>query len=426
MSPASTTASIPQSTVDDASNAMAALSLSEATATTAGSTADDILAAVVAADVTGSHRWSASGRPLDPRRIDNPIAVAPMVDVTTSHFLHLCRIISPNFTLYTEMIHCNALIYNPKDLYNFFGEPWEGKVVQLGGSDVESMAKAAKLVQDNGYKEVNLNVGCPSPRVQKGAFGAILMKTPSTVVDIIQEMVRLGVTIPITVKCRIGVDNLDSYEYLYDFIKLISTTTPVTHFIVHARKCWLKGLSPKQNRSVPPLKHEVVYQLAKDFPHLTITINGGFHTTTQIKEQLKLVDGVMVGREVMDRPMFLARVDAACHNVSPENIKSTEEVIDEFLDYVLTEHERGTPHSNAVVMAPLKMLYGGRRGKEYRRRLAALILPRTKPLPDIVRDMRQMMQEMDFSRPVSDAESEAEEGEEGRSGDPTLMVACAQ
>ncbi|KAG0263926.1 hypothetical protein BG011_007759 [Mortierella polycephala] len=289
------------------------------------------------------------------------------------------------------MIHCNALNYNPKDLFNFFGEPWEGKVVQLGGSDPEAMSKAAVLVQENGYKEVNLNVGCPSPRVQKGAFGAVLMKTPSTVVDIIHSMIKAGVTIPITVKCRIGVDNLDSYEYLYDFIKLISTTTPVDHFIVHARKCWLKGLSPKQNRSVPPLKHEVVYQLAKDFPHLTITINGGFNTTAQIKEQLDLVDGVMVGRE-------------AYHNVPAENIKSTEEIIEEYLEYVLTEHERGTPHSNSVVMGPIKMLYGGRRGREYRRRLAALILPRTKPLPDIVRDMRQMMQEMNFASSSSEDE----------------------
>ncbi|KAF9189267.1 hypothetical protein BGZ49_003841 [Haplosporangium sp. Z 27] len=296
------------------------------------------------------------------------------------------------------MIHCNALVYNPDQLYNFFGEPWEGKVVQLGGSDVEAMAKAAKLVQDNGYKELNINVGCPSPRVQKGAFGAILMKTPNTVVDIIQEMRKSGVTIPITVKCRIGVDNLDSYEYLYDFIKLISTTTSVNHFIVHARKCWLKGLSPKQNRSVPPLKYEVVYQLAKDFPHLTITINGGFNTTDHIKEQLSLVDGVMVGRE-------------AYHNIPPEKIKSTEQVVDEFLDYVLSEHERGTRHSNSVVMGPLKMLYGGRRGKEYRRRLAALINPRTKPLPDIVRDMRQMMQEMDFSASSSEVESDADDSE---------------
>ncbi|KAI8604526.1 dihydrouridine synthase-domain-containing protein [Dissophora ornata] len=381
---------------------------------------DAAVSALTAAMAGLSGLQTASGRPVEPRRIPLPIAVAPMVDVTTSHFLQLCKIISPNFTVYTEMIHCNALIYNPKDLYNFFGEPWEGKVVQLGGSDPEAMAKAAMLVQENGYKELNLNVGCPSPRVQKGAFGAVLMKTPSTVVQIIQEMGKAGVTIPVTVKCRIGVDNLDSYDYLYEFIKLISTTTPVNHFIVHARKCWLKGLSPKQNRSVPPLKYEVVYQLAKDFPHLTITINGGFNTTTQLKEQLDLVDGVMVGREVMDRPMFLAKVDAAYHKVPPENIKTTEEIVEEFLQYVLTEHERGTPHSNSVVMAPLKMLYGGRRGKEYRRRLAAVIMPRTKPLPDIVRDMRQMMQEMDFS-----ASSESDDGGELEAADARVQSACA-
>ncbi|KAG0372103.1 hypothetical protein BGX24_000736 [Mortierella sp. AD032] len=364
------------------------------------------------ASASVSATTSASGRPVNPRRIPMPIAVAPMVDVTTSHFLKLCQIISPNFTLYTEMIHCNALVYNPKDLFNFFGEPWEGKVVQLGGSELEAMAKAALLVQENGYKELNLNVGCPSPRVQKGAFGAVLMKTPGTVVDIIQEMIKVGVKIPITVKCRIGVDNLDSYEYLCDFIKLISTTTPVTHFIVHARKCWLKGLSPKQNRSVPPLKHEVVHQLAKDFPHLTITINGGFNTTQQIKEQLDLVDGIMIGREVMDRPMFLAKVDAAYHNIPASALKSTEEIIDEYLEYVLTEHTRGTPHSNAVVMAPLKMLYGGRRGREYRRRLAATILPKTKPLPDIVRDVKIMLEEMDFNSSASEAEAEVESSKE--------------
>ncbi|KAF9900226.1 hypothetical protein EC991_007711 [Linnemannia zychae] len=373
----------------------------------------------------GGSAGSASGRPVYPRRIPMPIAVAPMVDVTTSHFLKLCQIISPNFTLYTEMIHCNALVYNPKDLFNFFGEPWEGKVVQLGGSDLEAMAKAALLVQENGYKELNINVGCPSPRVQKGAFGAVLMKTPQTVVDIIQEMIKVGVKIPITVKCRIGVDNLDSYEHLCNFIRLISTTTPVTHFIVHARKCWLKGLSPKQNRCVPPLKYEVVYQLAKDFPHLTITINGGFNTTQHIKEQLELVDGIMIGREgstksaveeetykFMDRPMFLAKVDATYHNVPVSALKSIEEVIDEYLEYALTEHSRGTPHSNSVIMAPLKMLYGGRRGREYRRRLAAAILPKTKSLPDTVRDVKAMLQEMDFNSSASEAEVEVESDKE--------------
>ncbi|KAG0235898.1 hypothetical protein BGW42_004544 [Actinomortierella wolfii] len=272
------------------------------------------------------------------------------------------------------MIHCNAVAYNPNGLFNFFGEPWEGKVVQLGGQDPEMMAKAAKLVQDNGYHEVNINVGCPSNRVQKGAFGALLMKNPQSVVDIIQEMVKIGVTIPITVKCRIGVDNLDSYEYLYDF-------------------------------------------LAKDFPHLTITINGGFKTPEQLKEQLALVDGVMVGREVMDSPMFLAKVDAALHNIPATQIKSTREIIEEYLDYVLTEHERGTPHSNSVVMAPLKMMIPGRRGKDFRRRYASIIMPRTKPLTDIVRDMREMIRDFDIpnslhSASVSDSEETSDQESE--------------
>ncbi|KAF9160266.1 hypothetical protein DFQ26_005722 [Actinomortierella ambigua] len=358
---------------------------------------------------------TASGRPVLPRRINNPVAVAPMVDVTTSHFLHLCRLISPNYTLYTEMVHCNAVAYNPEGLLNFFGEPWEGKVVQLGGQDPEMMAKAAKLVQDNGYHEVNINVGCPSNRVQKGAFGALLMKNPQSVVDIIDEMVKVGVTIPITVKCRIGVDNLDSYEYLYDFIKLISTTTPVDHFIVHARKCWLKGLSPKQNRTIPPLKYDIVYRLAKDFPHLTFTINGGFRTPDQLKEQLDLVDGVMVGREAM-------------HGIPATQIKSTREIMEEYLDYVLTEHERGTPHSNSMVMAPLKMMIPGRRGKDFRRQYASIIMPRTKPLPDIVRDMREMLKDFNIPtglRGVSVSDSEAASDEESEVDEPSEKEAAS-
>ncbi|KAF9977458.1 hypothetical protein BGZ73_005956 [Actinomortierella ambigua] len=321
---------------------------------------------------------TASGRPVLPRRIKNPISVAPMVDVTTSHFLHLCRLISNNFTLYTEMVHCNAVAYNPEGLINFFGKPWEGKVVQLGGQEPEMMAKAAKLVQDNGYHEVNINVGCPSNRVQKGAFGALLMKNPQSIVDIINEMVNVGVTIPITVKCRIGVDHLDSYEYLYDF-------------------------------------------LAKDFPHLTFTINGGFKTPDQLKEQLDLVDGVMVGREVMDSPMFLAKVDAALHGIPATQIKSTREIMEEYLDYVLTEHERGTPHSNSMVMAPLKMMIPGRRGKDFRRQYASIIMPRTKPLPDIVRDMRELLKDFNIPtglRGVSLSDSESASDEESEADEP--------
>ncbi|KAI8338944.1 tRNA-dihydrouridine synthase [Chlamydoabsidia padenii] len=245
------------------------------------------------------------------RGLLRPISVAPMVDITTPNFLELLHIISgQRHAYYTEMHHAHAIHHHQTHLDRFVGTPRPNVVVQLGGSEPTLLANAAKLLQDYGYAEVNVNVGCPSPNVQHGHFGAVLMKTPDLVAEILNAMEKKNVSIPVTVKCRIGVDHLDSFDFLHHFVEtLMQCHRPPPHLIVHARKCILKGLSPKQNRTVPPLKYQTVYDLANLYPLLTITINGGFTTTHDIKTALDKVDGCMIGRKVMDSPLFLQEID---------------------------------------------------------------------------------------------------------------------
>lgn len=197
------------------------------------------------------------------------------------------------------MYHCHAIINHAEHLDRFVGTPRSNVIVQLGGSNTDSMARAAKLLQDAGYKELNINNGCPSPNVQHGQFGAVLMKTPQLVADMLTAMDKHGVTIPVTVKCRIGIDHQDDFEFLHNYVNtlLTRTTKPPKHLIVHARKCILKGLSPKQNRSIPPLNYERVFELSKAFPNLHMTINGGFTNTEDIASVLTKVDGCMIGRK---------------------------------------------------------------------------------------------------------------------------------
>ncbi|KAI8575680.1 hypothetical protein K450DRAFT_180494 [Umbelopsis ramanniana AG] len=264
-------------------------------------------------------------------RLARPISVAPMIDVTNPHFLQMLRIISPRYSLYTEMIHSNAIINHREDISRFAGVAHEDTVVQLGGCDPGNMALAAKIVQDHGFKEVNINVGCPSDRVQHGNFGAVLMKTPHVVANILNEMEKTSVQIPVTIKCRTGVDDLDSIEFLHNFVIQLSCSRPPPHIIIHARKCHLRGLSPRQNRNIPPLDYNRVWQTAKKYPQAVFSINGGFRTTEAVIEAMSKIHGCMVGREgtcsyhlnlvfhfpdantilspVMDNPMFLQQLD---------------------------------------------------------------------------------------------------------------------
>ncbi|MGR8997962.1 MAG: tRNA dihydrouridine(20/20a) synthase DusA [Gammaproteobacteria bacterium] len=230
-----------------------------------------------------------------------------MLDWTDRHCRFFHRLISKRALLYTEMVTTGALIHGDQQRFLQFNAAENPLAFQLGGSNPRELAICARMVEDYGYTEVNLNVGCPSDRVQNGRFGACLMAEPELVAECVAAMSQT-VAIPVTVKSRIGIDERDSYQELVHFIATVASAGCRT-FIVHARKAWLSGLSPKQNREVPPLRYDVVYQLKKDFPQLEIIVNGGINSLDQAEEILKLVDGVMMGREAYHNPYILAGVD---------------------------------------------------------------------------------------------------------------------
>ncbi|MCO6539642.1 MAG: tRNA dihydrouridine(20/20a) synthase DusA [Gilliamella sp.] len=228
-----------------------------------------------------------------------------MLDWTDKHCRYFHRILTKKTLLYTEMVTTGAILFGKGD-YLAFNNEEHPLSLQLGGSDPNALAQCAKLAQERGYDEINLNVGCPSDRVQNGMFGACLMGNPNLVADCIAQM-QDQVDIPVTVKTRIGIDDCDSYTFLCQFIEKVMPYTKT--FIVHARKAWLSGLSPKENREVPPLDYERVYKLKQDYPNLTIAINGGINTIDEIKCHLQHVDGVMVGREAYQNPLLLTEID---------------------------------------------------------------------------------------------------------------------
>ncbi|MFQ1017317.1 tRNA dihydrouridine(20/20a) synthase DusA [Gilliamella bombi] len=228
-----------------------------------------------------------------------------MLDWTDKHCRYFHRILTKKALLYTEMVTTGAILFGKGD-YLAFNNEEHPLSLQLGGSDPNALAQCAKLAQERGYDEINLNVGCPSDRVQNGMFGACLMGNPNLVADCIAQM-QDQVDIPVTVKTRIGIDDCDSYTFLCQFIEKVMPYTKT--FIVHARKAWLSGLSPKENREVPPLDYERVYKLKQDYPNLTIAINGGIKTIDEIKCHLQHVDGVMVGREAYQNPLLLTEID---------------------------------------------------------------------------------------------------------------------
>ena len=238
--------------------------------------------------------------------LNRKLSVAPMLDWTDRHCRYFLRLISRHTLLYTEMVTTGAIIFGKGDYLGFNNEE-HPVAVQLGGSNPDDMARCAEKAQAYGYDEVNINVGCPSDRVKNGSFGACLMAQPEVVADCVSAMQK-AVDIPVTVKCRIGIDDMDEYEDFSRFIDVVANAGCDT-FIVHARKAWLQGLSPKENRDIPPLNYPRVYQLKQAHPELTIDINGGITTLAQTDEHLQHVDGVMIGREVYANPYILAEVD---------------------------------------------------------------------------------------------------------------------
>lgn len=233
------------------------------------------------------------------------ISVAPMMDWTDRHCRYFHRLLSPHVRLYTEMVTTGALLHGDKDRFLRFSEQEQPVALQLGGSDPAALAACAKMGESYGYDEINLNCGCPSDRVQSGRFGACLMKEPETVAACVAAMIDAA-DIPVTVKCRIGVDECDDFSFLGGFVEKVSGAGCKT-FIVHARKAWLQGLSPKENREIPPLRYDIVARIRNEYPHLSFVLNGGIKSVEDIKN-LKF-DGLMIGREAYQNPYFLAEIE---------------------------------------------------------------------------------------------------------------------
>ena len=244
------------------------------------------------------------------------LSVAPMIDWTTTDYRYFARLFNPHVYLYTEMISTGALIHGNRARHLRFDTLEHPLVLQLGGADISEMTQCAEFAQQHGYDEVNINVGCPSDRVQHNKIGACLMAEPHTVADLVKHM-QAAVDIPVTVKHRIGIDDFDSYEFMVDFVEKVAAAG-CTRFIVHARTAWLQGLSPKQNREIPPLRYEDVYRLKQDFPQLDIEINGGIDTVKDIEAHLQHVDGVMIGRAFYHNPYLLAETNSLWNEPAPK------------------------------------------------------------------------------------------------------------
>ena len=263
-----------------------------------------------------------------------------MMDWTDRHDRYFLRLISRRMRLYTEMITTGAILHGDRDRFLAFDPAERPLALQLGGAVPEELAVCARLAAERGYDEVNLNVGCPSDRVQNARFGACLMAEPALVADCVAAM-RAAVSIPVTVKTRIGIDEQDSYDALRAFVETVAAAGCET-FIIHARKAWLQGLSPKQNREIPPLHYERVYRLKQDVPALEIVINGGIVTLDEAEAHLRQVDGVMIGRAAYQAPYILAEADRRFFG-DDQPPPSREEVVLRLLPYVQAQRERGVP-----------------------------------------------------------------------------------
>jgi tRNA-dihydrouridine synthase A len=262
-----------------------------------------------------------------------------MMDRTDRHFRVLLRHITRKALLYTEMVTTGAILRGPRDLLLAYSHIEHPLSLQLGGDDPAALAECARIAEDRGYDEVNLNVGCPSDRVQSGRFGACLMADPSRVAAGVEAM-RSAVKIPVTVKHRIGIDDRDRYEDMLGFVDVVAAAG-CARFSIHARKAWLEGLSPKENRTVPPLRYGEVHRLKQERPHLEIEINGGITTLDQAGDQLRFVDAVMIGRAAYDDPYLLAGVDSRFFG-TPWDVPSREEIVRRMGEYAESELARGT------------------------------------------------------------------------------------
>ena len=293
-------------------------------------------------------------------------SIAPMMQYTDMHDRYLLRLISKKVFLYTEMVTTGAILYGKCFHQLEFNEEEHPVAVQLGGSDIDDLVESSKIAEDYGYDEINLNVGCPSDRVQKGRFGACLMLEPDHVAECLNAM-QTNVKVPVTIKCRLGVDHHEDYEFLYNFVNIVQNVG-IKHFIIHARNGILKGLSPRQNRHIPPLKYDYVYQLKKDFSNLNITINGGIKNIDECKYHLKYVDGVMIGRAAYENPFLLKDIDTELYGIE-SNVNSKKSILNQYLDYVEERLQEGYDLSRMM-----KHLFGLSRGDKFAKTFRIKIL----------------------------------------------------
>ncbi|HEX7026511.1 MAG TPA: tRNA dihydrouridine(20/20a) synthase DusA [Gammaproteobacteria bacterium] len=296
--------------------------------------------------------------------IDRRFCIAPMMDWTDRHCRFWFRLIFPQTLLYTEMITTDALLYGDRRRLLAYDASEHPVALQLGGGEPGSMAVCARMAEDWGYDEVNINVGCPSDRVQSGSFGACLMAEPDRVAACVEAM-RAAVDIPVTVKTRIGIDELDDYEHLRHFVLTVASAGCET-FIIHARKAWLSGLSPKENREIPPLDYPRVYRLKRDFPALSIVINGGIKTVDDIMAQLHYVDGVMVGREAYQNPYALIGLRADLYG-EQGGLPGRKAVVDQYLSYMRGQVAQGVylKHMTRHILGIFQGVPGAKRWRRY-------------------------------------------------------------
>lgn len=314
------------------------------------------------------------------------ISIAPMLDQTDRHCRFFLRQLSRHIRLYTEMLTTGALLHGHQHRLLAYDPAEHPLAVQLGGSNPSELAQCARIAAEYGYDEVNLNVGCPSDRVQSGRFGACLMAEPDLVAECISAM-RAVVSVPVTVKTRIGIDERDSYEELADFVRRVAAGGCET-FIIHARKAWLHGLSPKENREIPPLRYEVVYQLKRDFPHLTVILNGGLTTLDQLIEPLQRVDGVMIGRAACDNPYLLAEVDQRFFGAGTASPRR-HQVVEALIPYMAAQLQQGTP-LHCMTRPVLGLFHGVPGARAWRRTLSERAWRRNAGIEVLVDALRQV------------------------------------
>ena len=299
--------------------------------------------------------------------IDRRLSIAPMMDHTDKHFRYFMRLLTKHSVLYTEMITTGALIHGNRNKFLSFNSNENPIAIQLGGNHPKELAACACMAENEGYDEINLNIGCPSDRVQNGKFGASLMSNKDLVAECVNN-ISANITIPVTIKTRIGIDDHDSYEFLKEFVGTVSQAGCKT-FIIHARKAILKGLSPKENRNIPPLDYKRVYKIKETFPNIDIIINGGFTRIEQIEPQFEYVDGVMIGRAAYKNPFLIATIDNLIFNNS-QTLVTRKNILEKYKSYAEKQIQKGVSLSNLT--RHIIGLYQGQSGaRKYRQMISS-------------------------------------------------------